>query len=1245
MTTLNPENWISPNFNQNGISNQNKLSYSFNENINTSAINLGSSNNVNVTSATTTNNNGNSNIIHVSDPNLLSYSCKTSMSSSANRMETNHAVVTQLNNNNNNGDSSAIDSSTMNEHHQSISNTSNDNNNNEKLSNQCMQNKHVNNNNNHDSRKDNMMIHCNECQTVIFDQFYYSIGDYTWHQSCLRCFECGFLLTERCYSKDGHLYCREDFVKNFGPKCSACHRLIRNGELVRFARHYVYHINCFQCAVCEKQFTTGDQYYLVHNDKFLICCEHYCNSGTSSIPSSSIIKTSSEMDLLAILTNSNTSVKDTMKMELKSKSCNTFSNPMNCELSGTTLNCIQKITDCETRSDMKSQLSQLKGCSQYDSSDSGNQLNSTVPETPIFLSSQMIPTVSKFGHLSPSASEATIAISSTNIMMSSTMANATSLTSPSKQELTSTVMPVKAMLESGTYNSKHFLDNKVNNFQPASENSLPYLSNRYYSTGQNSKIQPPFEINFQQQSNSSETMSTAFSLFSQSQGKAEGISSSDIGDLGINSVAESPSSTLATLSYLSNPMSDRFCSLIPPALNSSSLSHSTHSVNANIPLLLPSNQQFIGKSQQLISSAADHRNEAVEINDSRAGCLQKLDETQENLRCLSSKGIEYNNTTSSSSISSSSGNLGSYHNQVNLLWMVKRDSHCDSMPINENPFSDVYNNRDNYPVRSSLVNENVSDKENQLLKSKERDYFTRNEKIQLTVDEDHQNKGDCLPILNKNKININEVHESHLLADNNAGGDDEDDCDDDDEGEEEEEEQEGGERGGGGGGQDSIQLNEFKNTTLISDQENEFNENNSPSSQDRYIHLLHRPRSYDSPLHTGCCGIIGSEVSSQVGSIDDSESITDHGGINHLSGSIDSGLNCSAGGGNNNSGLGITSSGNNGGAKRRGPRTTIKAKQLDTLKTAFAATPKPTRHVRESLAQETGLSMRVIQVWFQNRRSKERRMKQLNALGTRRSFYRNPRRLRGIRSGILPNDFSSGGPVDLMNNPAYHEYLVGSSPDIYNTIVSAAAVASGVPFNLPGPIPSLPGSYPLPQQLQPSSNDSLAPGSTAHLLNSDVGPFHSESLLHHFPHNHTQTTPNYMSNSVGCPPCHPPNLSNSGVIRDEPKSDSLYPPTYFPSSSSTSSSSSSMSSQQVTKLPLYNNCSPTGSIFSSSDPRDFHLSHFLESGNMKVHSNLFSHPNTLPMVSKPAYSSPSGINFRNLPPSIFDELTCRPNLV
>ncbi|GAV03876.1 hypothetical protein RvY_14245 [Ramazzottius varieornatus] len=93
--------------------------------------------------------------------------------------------------------------------------------------------------------------------------------------------------------------------------------------------------------------------------------------------------------------------------------------------------------------------------------------------------------------------------------------------------------------------------------------------------------------------------------------------------------------------------------------------------------------------------------------------------------------------------------------------------------------------------------------------------------------------------------------------------------------------------------------------------------------------------------------------------------------------------------------------------KRRGPRTTIKAKQLELLKSAFAQTPKPTRHIREQLAQETGLTMRVIQVWFQNRRSKERRMKQLNMMGTSRSrgLFR-ARRAAGQRAAM--RDFEGG---------------------------------------------------------------------------------------------------------------------------------------------------------------------------------------------------------------------------------------------
>ena len=74
------------------------------------------------------------------------------------------------------------------------------------------------------------------------------------------------------------------------------------------------------------------------------------------------------------------------------------------------------------------------------------------------------------------------------------------------------------------------------------------------------------------------------------------------------------------------------------------------------------------------------------------------------------------------------------------------------------------------------------------------------------------------------------------------------------------------------------------------------------------------------------------------------------------------GSNCSSVDNNDSNNNKDSASSEKGGNKRRGPRTTIKAKQLEVLKASFNATPKPTRHIREQLAAETGLNMRVIQV-------------------------------------------------------------------------------------------------------------------------------------------------------------------------------------------------------------------------------------------------------------------------------------------
>ncbi|XP_064214842.1 LIM homeobox transcription factor 1-alpha isoform X2 [Tribolium castaneum] len=62
---------------------------------------------------------------------------------------------------------------------------------------------------------------------------------------------------------------------------------------------------------------------------------------------------------------------------------------------------------------------------------------------------------------------------------------------------------------------------------------------------------------------------------------------------------------------------------------------------------------------------------------------------------------------------------------------------------------------------------------------------------------------------------------------------------------------------------------------------------------------------------------------------------------------------------------------------RRGPkrpRTILTTQQRRAFKASFEVSPKPCRKVREALAKDTGLSVRIVQVWFQNQRAKMKKM-------------------------------------------------------------------------------------------------------------------------------------------------------------------------------------------------------------------------------------------------------------------------------
>ncbi|CAM2118575.1 unnamed protein product [Caretta caretta] len=81
-------------------------------------------------------------------------------------------------------------------------------------------------------------------------------------------------LADRCFSRAGSVYCKEDFFKRFGTKCTACQQGIPPTQVVRKAQDFVYHLHCFACIICNRQLATGDEFYLMEDGR-LVCKEDY----------------------------------------------------------------------------------------------------------------------------------------------------------------------------------------------------------------------------------------------------------------------------------------------------------------------------------------------------------------------------------------------------------------------------------------------------------------------------------------------------------------------------------------------------------------------------------------------------------------------------------------------------------------------------------------------------------------------------------------------------------------------------------------------------------------------------------------------------------------------------------------------------------------------------------------------------------------------------------------------------------
>ncbi|XP_066532399.1 LIM homeobox transcription factor 1-alpha [Hoplias malabaricus] len=90
------------------------------------------------------------------------------------------------------------------------------------------------------------------------------------------------------------------------------------------------------------------------------------------------------------------------------------------------------------------------------------------------------------------------------------------------------------------------------------------------------------------------------------------------------------------------------------------------------------------------------------------------------------------------------------------------------------------------------------------------------------------------------------------------------------------------------------------------------------------------------------------------------------------------------------------------------PRTILTTQQRRAFKASFEVSSKPCRKVRETLAAETGLSVRVVQVWFQNQRAK---MKKLARRKQQQQQCQSPQEQRDPQT--LPTAPSCGLPVEM----------------------------------------------------------------------------------------------------------------------------------------------------------------------------------------------------------------------------------------
>ncbi|KAJ7338438.1 hypothetical protein JRQ81_012092, partial [Phrynocephalus forsythii] len=129
------------------------------------------------------------------------------------------------------------------------------------------------------------------------------------------------------------------------------------------------------------------------------------------------------------------------------------------------------------------------------------------------------------------------------------------------------------------------------------------------------------------------------------------------------------------------------------------------------------------------------------------------------------------------------------------------------------------------------------------------------------------------------------------------------------------------------------------------------------------------------------------------------------------------------------------------------PRTILTTQQRRVFKASFEVSAKPCRKVRETLAAETGLSVRVVQVWFQNQRAK------MKKLARRQQQQQQDQQTAQRLTAAQTNNAGGSGLEGIMNS------YTTLQPPSQQIMIIDQSIYSSEPFRQGLTPPQMPGDH------------------------------------------------------------------------------------------------------------------------------------------------------------------------------------------